>query len=779
MPMLTRISNAHARQRARGLPLLAVHGERIETPAERKLSLEGVGAVWLVEGGHLDVFAVARDNGHQRGRLHFLARLPEGAILLGAPPGPAHTLVARPLPGAVVRRIPLGSLLIAQQEVWVQNRVAEQLTSEERALAWGIDVGVAAIAEALRDELPPRDFVHLEAARGVELAPGDRARSIDGVLWLRMIGGQASPSGLAEPLQAGDSIAMSERDWLATAGGAVVLARSTADLLGSGQIWDLLVGHNQRFLHAIDQRIATRDQQATAALAARREADEETLAHASRTLKAVLEPSLAGLPEPTDRDRWLAVARLVGADEAIEVTAPQGADAADTMLDPLERIALASRFRTRVVRLDPDTRWWRTGVGAMVGTMREGGAPVALLWRRRGYQVVDPEAGTRTRVTRAVTEQLQPAGTTFYRPLPERPSKPFEVLRFALRGSGRDGANLVVGGLVVALLGLLVPLATGKVLGVFVPRAESDLVVQFCVVVLIAAVVSAAFQVFENLAVLRIEGRVEGTLQAAIWDRLLRLPARFFAKNAPGELADAALGISGIREVLSGMTALAIHSAIVAAVTSALLFVYSVPLGLVAWLILLANEAVCLLLGLSQVRWQRRLKAVDHRLSSKLFQVFNGLAKLRVAAAEDFAFAYWAEDFARARGYALRARYLQNAVTVFNAAFTLAATLVLFGLVAGPARGAISRPDFLGFNAAFAVLCASIMQFTNAVTVAVAVVPMLEGVKPVLDGVPQGAAGAAAAGRPLRRHRGQPRHLQLHRGRPAAPRRRLLPGPVR
>ncbi len=256
-------------------------------------------------------------------------------------------------------------------------------------------------------------------------------------------------------------------------------------------------------------------------------------------------------------------------------------------------------------------------------------------------------------------------------------------------------------------------------------------------VVLIAAAVSAAFQVFENLAVLRIEGRVGGTLQAAIWDRLLRLPARFFAKNAPGELADAALGISGIREVLSGMTALAIHSAIVAAVNSALLFVYSVPLGLVAWLILVANEAVCLLLGLSQVRWQRRLKEVDHRLSSKLFQVFNGLAKLRVAAAEDFAFAYWAEDFARARGYALRARYLQNAVTVFNAAFTLAATLLLFALVAGPARGSISRPDFLGFNAAFAVLCASIMQFTNAVTVAVAVVPMLEGVKPVLDGVPE------------------------------------------
>ena len=32
----------------------------------------------------------------------------------------------------------------------------------------------------------------------------------------------------------------------------------------------------------------------------------------------------------------------------------------------------------------------------------------------------------------------------------------------------------------------------------------------------------------QNLTILRLEGRIEATLQPAVWDRLLRLPTKFF-----------------------------------------------------------------------------------------------------------------------------------------------------------------------------------------------------------------------------------------------------------
>ena len=76
---------------------------------------------------------------------------------------------------------------------------------------------------------------------------------------------------------------------------------------------------------------------------------------------------------------------------------------------------------------------------------------------------------------------------------------------------------------------------------------------QVSLAVMVSSVVSAAFMLLENLPILRLEGRIEATLQPAVWDRLLRLPTKFFTQRSTGELASAAMGISAIRRVLAGI----------------------------------------------------------------------------------------------------------------------------------------------------------------------------------------------------------------------------------
>jgi ABC-type bacteriocin/lantibiotic exporter with double-glycine peptidase domain len=137
---------------------------------------------------------------------------------------------------------------------------------------------------------------------------------------------------------------------------------------------------------------------------------------------------------------------------------------------------------------------------------------------------------------------------------------------------------------------------------------------------------------------------------------------------------------------------------------------------------------------------------MENDLSGKLFQMLNGLSKLRVAAAEDRAFAYWATDFAKARATSAGARRVQNGVVTFNAGYTLIATLIIFAVVAGPAKGALSTASFLSFNAAFAIMMSGALQFTAAVTTAVAIVPMFEGVQPVVSQVPEVAAAQESPG---------------------------------
>jgi NHLM bacteriocin system ABC transporter ATP-binding protein len=749
-----------------GAHALADLGEEVDLSASRTFVLDSPRSVWIVDEGLVDVFAAAPpssgesdsagsggDEAPRFGRWHFLCRVGVGTILVGSPPGPRHALVAKPLPGGRARQITISDLRHAQEAHWTDEpspaRLPSLVPGQSRLLAEGIDAGIEAMHNGVRAALPPRTFTPLERGSGLELPAGSVARPIGGVLWVQVILGRPQFGGSEGRLsyQFGDQIAVGAADWLEfRAGPAIVGAKATADLIADGAIWRNLVMHQARFLYAVDRSIERRDRTTRSELAARQQANAEAVIRSSRTLAAVLAPLPAGIApaDPGDEDRYAAVTRLVARAAGVSVTRTHTAETADSRLDPLERIAMSSGFRTRDVRLAG--QWWRTGIGPLLGRERDGGNPVALLWKRGRYHVCDERTGKSTPVTGKIAAGLAADATGLYRSLPERPVSGLGLIRFGMHAQRGDIARLLIGGLVAALLGLLVPILTGKILGQLVPEAARSLIVDLCVVLIISGLVSAVFTGLQNLAMLRIEGRFDSVVQAAVWDRLLRLPAGFFGRYSTGQLSNAALGISAIRETASGVTVQAVLGSIVVLVNFALLFFYSPPLALLAGGLVLFAVIACAAAGLHQVRRQRTLMTMEHDLSGKLFQMLNGLSKLRVAAAEDRAFAFWATDFAKARVMSASARRVQNAVVTFNSGYTLIATLIIFVTVAGPAKGTLSTAAFLTFNSAYGIMMGGALQFTAAITTAIAIVPMFEGVQPVVSQVPEVAAAQESPG---------------------------------
>ena len=69
-------------------------------------------------------------------------------------------------------------------------------------------------------------------------------------------------------------------------------------------------------------------------------------------------------------------------------------------------------------------------------------------------------------------------------------------------------------------------------------------------------VASAVAMIFISLtrgyALLRVEGKLDFSTQAAVWDRLLNLPTTFFRNYSAGDLAYRSLAISQIRAILTG-----------------------------------------------------------------------------------------------------------------------------------------------------------------------------------------------------------------------------------
>jgi NHLM bacteriocin system ABC transporter ATP-binding protein len=665
-------------------------GTPVDTTELRNLRLEGPQVLWLVVAGGLDLFAV---DAAQQGQWHFLGRLEPGTLLLGPVEGPQHTLVGRPLRGCALRRIPLRALHRPEYAgAWTPYDTQDQALSPlEHAFALGVGRSQRVLYEA-----------PLDGRTGDSVADDD-------ILWLSVSPGSVQC-------------------------GAMISAKAAGDLIVEGTVWQGMVNQQYRLLSTLDRWIESLEQaheDRTAAgikagEAVREQADQELLASITRSRKP---------KEATSADATYAVCRLVAQAAGITLSPLSEGGAVSDRIDPVERIAVISRIRTRPVRLTG--RWWRENTGPLVGHRAASEAPVALLWRRGGYEAVNPAEGSRTQVTSANAEEFEERAVMLYRPLPERPVSYWRLLHFSLRGTASDVRNLLLAGLVTVVLGALVPIATGQVLGEYVPNAESGLIAQVSFAIIVSGVVTAAFVLLQNLTLLRMEGRIEATLQPAVWDRLLRLPTKFFAERSTGELASAAMGISGIRHVLAGVGPVAVQSSTVGAMNLVLLLTYSVPLALVVIALLLVIAPVFLFLGLWQLRWQRKLVELGNKLNNQVFQTLRGLPKLRVAAAESFAYAAWAGEFARSREMHQHAGRIKNLTAVLGAVCLPLISLVLFMLLAGPARGALSASGFLTFSTAVTMLLTSVTQITGALVSAVAALPMFEQIKPVLQEAPE------------------------------------------
>ncbi|MFJ5775489.1 NHLP bacteriocin export ABC transporter permease/ATPase subunit [Streptomyces sp. NPDC093094] len=677
------------------LSALGAMGTRTDCAGFGRLDLEGPQVLWLVASGALDLFAV---DAVEQGHWHHVGRLEAGALLLGPVTGARHTLVARPLRDCVVHRIGLRELYRgAQAQDWAYDEwgtaqyVAPAAGPLEHALALGVGRGLSVLFQA-------------------PMAGEPAAAADDDVFWM-----QVPPGSVVH--------------------GSLHGAEAAADLLMDPALWQSMVEQQYRLLTTLDRWIEQLESAHETRTAAGIRAGEAVRAQADRTLLASIGRASARRHTAADTDATHAACRLVAEAAGIALAEPARGGAESERLDPVERIALASRVRTRAVRLEG--RWWREDVGPLVGRRALSGAPVALLWRRGGYVAVQPATGRETPVEKANAGEFEARAVMFYRPLPERRLGPLGLARFVLRGTRGDLGALLGAGLVTVAVGALVPVATGKVLGEYVPTAQSGPIGRVCLAVMAGALVAAAFALLQNLTILRLEGRVEATLQPAVWDRLLRLPTGFFAGRSTGELASAAMGIGAIRRLLAGVGPTVAQSVTVGAVNLGLLLWYSVPMALAAMGMLAVVAVVFLGLGLWQVRWQRRLVKLTNRLDNQAFQTLRGLPKLRVAAAENYAYAAWAGEFARSRELQQRVGRIKNLSAVLGAVCLPLCSLLMFVLLAGPARGAMSAADFLSFHTAVTMLLASVTQLTGAFVSVVAALPLYEEIEPVLAAVPE------------------------------------------
>ena len=89
----------------------------------------------------------------------------------------------------------------------------------------------------------------------------------------------------------------------------------------------------------------------------------------------------------------------------------------------------------------------------------------------------------------------------------------------------------------------------------------------------------ALLQMVKGTALMRLEGRAAARIGAALWDRMLTLPATFYRRFTVGDLGSRAMGFQQLRDQVAGIVAGALLSLIFLLPAFAVLFLYDTLLG--------------------------------------------------------------------------------------------------------------------------------------------------------------------------------------------------------
>ena len=714
----------------------ALHGSAQAAGGNAPLPLVDPGAVWLVTRGHVDVVALTitrQDGAADLQRTHLL-RISAGQVLFG--------LHAHP-EGHNVLIMGYGSADAAVSRMQVTRLAGATVDpAMSRVIAGAVDRWITAICELCSGDIAPGGAQNLRAGTRCQLDAGQSAQPQSGVLWLRPVQGGARFLNHDGPCTiTGDILFPVGKDaWLTAENTCELETRTSASVDMSEAYWRGLDAFHDTVEAVIDiQR--QRDRELTRKrLIAKSEADRSTLDAAFTDLESILSRKRGRRAAAGAETALLAACRIVGDRLGIEIIEPGHAGRRGERGNPLEEIARSSRFAFR--RVEMRGRWYHEDGGPLLGFVKGEDRPVALLpSSTTSYELHDVTTGAVEPLTAAVAARLDTSAFMFYRCLPDRPVGGLDLFRFATRGARRDLLLVALIGAVGGLLTLATPVAIGHIFDVVIPGVERGQLAQLAVGLVIVAFTIGALQITRNIALIRVKHRAGDALQAAVWERLVNLPARFFTDYSAGDLGVRAMGVAGIMGALSTSAISTIVSSIFSVFALGLLFYYSPLIALVALGLVLIVVGVVVVSGVMRVRYQRQIEEGHGKLASLLLQFVTGIAKLRVAAAEDRAFTQWAAKFAHQTRLEMSSRIIANNLNVFLAAIPVVSSMVIYLLVArgaGADGGAVlSTGAFLAFVAAYGTLLAGMMQLGSTVVGLLNVVPLYGRLKPILEATPE------------------------------------------
>ena len=418
---------------------------------------------------------------------------------------------------------------------------------------------------------------------------------------------------------------------------------------------------------------------------------------------------------------------------------PEGVTDRERRIDALCR---PSGILRRDVRLEGD--WYRSAFGAMLATL-DTGEPIALLPQGlHSYCYLVAGSGRKVKVTREVASHIDQQATFFYRPLPQRPLTVRDLAAFI--SSVFDVGDYVVvlcAAAAATVVGFLPAWANQVAFGVVVPSGQTSLVAPIAALLLGVAVSTVLIGACRNLVMQRVSLKMQVSSESATFARLMMLPASFFREYSSGDLASR---VSQVTMLTQQMTSLFLGSGlswVLSLVYLGQIAVYASGRMVPALLVVFVQAAFTLVATQVAARYERSTMESSAKLSGTVTALLGGIQKIKLAGAEDRAFAKWAHGYADYARNAYNRPVLVRAMTAVGGLIGVVGGIVIY-YYAGVSD--MSVADYMSFNVAYGQMSGAIMALVGVASQVAQIGPMLEMVAPILEAEPEVASDKPSVG---------------------------------
>ena len=403
-----------------------------------------------------------------------------------------------------------------------------------------------------------------------------------------------------------------------------------------------------------------------------------------------------------------------------------------SLTEQLEYMLRPSGMMKRRIELVGD--WWKHGFGCILSRTKNGN--IALLYPGKfgGYFYFGRD-GKKIKINSKTASELEIDAFCFYKSFPLSSLKIKDLVKFMIKSvSLFDLGAILLVCVILQLLGMIIPYITNVIYNIVIP-SKSTLLWQIVLSTYLGITVGQlSLDIIKSIVKYRIQLKLNLSINSAIMIRLFNLPTSFFSKYSAGDLSSRISYVNTLCEIISGVFFSTFFSSVLS-------------LGYIFQMLGQASSMVfpAIIASLSSLifttlvifmRQKINIKKVhlNPKLQSLVFNIFNGIQKIKIAGAEKRAFAVWAQQYSEVQKLDYNIPTILKISPVISMVISSLGTIALYWVASS---NKVPIANYMSFNIAYGAVSAAIASIGGSISQISSLKPILNVVEPFLKSQPE------------------------------------------